>query len=53
MRRDLSRGQVKSVIRKGLAHSGGSYHRLLDNIGHPKRDYQRFMDFLRHHNLKP
>jgi DNA-binding NtrC family response regulator len=53
MRRDLNRGQVKAVIRKGLATSNGSYQGLLDNLRLPREDYQRFMDFLRHHGLKP
>ncbi len=53
MKRDLNRVQVKALIKKGLADSGGSYHQLLDTLNLPKNDYQRFMDFLRHHDLKP
>jgi DNA-binding NtrC family response regulator len=53
MKRDLNRVQVKAVIRKGLATSNGSYQGLLDNLRLPREDYQRFMDFLRHHDLKP
>jgi DNA-binding NtrC family response regulator len=53
MNRDLNRAQVKAFIRLGLEKSEGSYQRLLDRIGLPQADYQRFMDFLRHHELKP
>jgi len=53
MKRDLNRVQVKTLIKKGLAESGGSYNQLLETLNLPKTDYQRFMDFLRHHDLKP
>jgi DNA-binding NtrC family response regulator len=53
MERDLNREQVKSIIKTGLAESAGNYRRLLEAFRLPSTDYQRFMDFLRHHNLKP
>jgi len=53
MKRDLNRWQVKAFVKKGLVESQGSYQRLLDVMGVPQADYQRFMDFLRHHDLKP
>ena len=53
MRRDLNRSQVKALLRKGLANCGGSYQKLVSDVGLPSKDYQRFMDFLRHHHLKP
>jgi DNA-binding NtrC family response regulator len=53
MKRDLNRVQVKALVKKGLVDCGGSYHHLLDSLNLPKSDYQRFMDFLRHHDLKP
>jgi hypothetical protein len=31
----------------------GNYRRLLDVFHLPSTDYQKFMDFLRHHELKP
>jgi DNA-binding NtrC family response regulator len=52
MKRDLNRVQVKALIKKGLTNCGGSYHQLLETFKLPKTDYQRFMDFLRHHDLK-
>lgn len=53
LNRDLNRAQVQHIIRWGLAHSGNSYKRLLQLFHLRERDYQRFMDFLRHHRLKP
>ena len=53
MRRDLNRSQVRAFVRKGLMDSQGSYQRLLEVMGVPQSDYQKFMDFLRHHRLKP
>lgn len=51
MERDLNRSQVKSVVSRALLE-GGSYRNLLDIFHLGSDDYQRFMDFLRHHQLK-
>lgn len=51
--RDLNRAQVREIIRRGLQHSGNSYRALLAAFHLPAGDYQKFMDFLRHHDLKP
>jgi DNA-binding NtrC family response regulator len=53
MDRNLNREQVRSLVKKGLGESAGNYRRLLETLRLPASDYQRFMDFLRHHNLKP
>jgi DNA-binding NtrC family response regulator len=53
MARDLNRAQVRALIAKGLADSKGSYRDLVTVLGLPPAEYQRFMDFLRHHRLKP
>jgi DNA-binding NtrC family response regulator len=53
LERDLNRRQVRDVIAGGLARSGGSYKRLLTLFGLAPEDYLKFMDFLRHHRLKP
>ncbi|MFN7916623.1 MAG: sigma 54-interacting transcriptional regulator [Vicinamibacterales bacterium] len=53
LKRDLNRSQVRSIIKKGLGACEGRYDRLVETFGMPKTDYQRFMDFLRHHQLKP
>lgn len=53
MDRDLNREQVRAMVRQGLMAAGGKYRRLLDLLRLPASDYQRFMDFLRQHDLKP
>lgn len=53
MERDLNRAQLRSLIQAGLRSAGGSYRRLIGTLHLPPDDYQRFMSFLRHHNLKP
>jgi DNA-binding NtrC family response regulator len=53
MERDLSRTDVQELIAEGLASSRGSYKALLPAFGIADSDYLKFMDFLRHHRLKP
>lgn len=53
MARDLNRSQVKALIKQGLITADGSYQQLLDLVNLPPSNYQKFMDFLRHHDLKP
>lgn len=53
MDREISRGQVRAIIQKGLASSNGSYQKLVALFKMPSNDYQKFMDHLRHHRLKP
>ena len=54
MNRDLNR-----VAGEGGHHAaastaaGGNYRKVLELFRLPATDYQRFMDFLRHHDLKP
>lgn len=53
LNRDLNRSQVRALIRRGLRRSGDSYRGLVETLGLPDSDYQKLMDFLRHHRLKP
>ena len=53
MERELNREQVKAIIARGLRESCGSYRRLCQLLRIDSRSYQKFMDFLRHHRLKP
>lgn len=53
LNRDLNRAQVRELIRRGLRRSGDSYRELVQLIHLRDSDYQKFMDFLRHHRLKP
>ncbi len=51
--RELSRREVRTLVARGLRESRGSYRRLLEVWKIPAETYQKFMDFLRHHRLKP
>ena len=53
MSRERSRHEVREVIAEGLARTRGSYKRLLPLFGIAATDYLKFMDFLRHQELKP
>ncbi len=53
MERNLNRAQVKAVVQRGLSETTGNYRRILSLFQLPASDYQKFMDFLRHHDLKP
>ncbi len=53
MSRELSRAEVRDIVAQGLEATRGSYKKLLGPFGIAASDYLRFMDFLRHHRLKP
>ena len=51
--RDLNRAQVREIISQGLLAARGSYRRMSVLFNIRPDHYQKFMDFLRHHRLKP
>jgi len=53
MDREINRAQASSVVRRGLVQTHGSYRGLVKLFNLPESDYHKFMDFLRHHRLKP
>jgi transcriptional regulator with GAF, ATPase, and Fis domain len=53
MDRNLCRKTVREIVALGLRQTRGSYRRLLALFGVADRDYLKFMDFLRHQQLKP
>ncbi|HLL83359.1 MAG TPA: sigma 54-interacting transcriptional regulator [Longimicrobium sp.] len=53
MARDLNRSQTRAVVDQGLTQVKGSYKRLLTLFRVNEAEYLKFMDFLRHHDLKP
>jgi|CXWL01.1.fsa_nt_gi transcriptional regulator with GAF, ATPase, and Fis domain len=53
MDRDLNRSEVRRLVARGLRETKGNYQRLLELWRVPAGHYQKFMDFLRHHRLKP
>lgn len=53
MDRELNRCQVRDLVAEGLRRSNWSYKRSLALLGIAPDEYLKFMDFLRHHRLKP
>lgn len=51
--RDLNREQVKSIVERGLQEADGKYKSVLKIFNISEENYLKFMDFLRHHDLKP
>jgi transcriptional regulator with GAF, ATPase, and Fis domain len=53
LNRDLNRLEVQQVLARGLDRTRGSYKKLVKLFGMEDDDYLKFMDFVRHHNLRP
>ncbi|OLC45446.1 MAG: hypothetical protein AUI64_01580 [Acidobacteria bacterium 13_1_40CM_2_64_6] len=49
MTRDLTRADLKAILRRGLAQTGGNYKGLVNLFNMPSSDYRRFLSFLRKH----
>ena len=49
MARDITRHDVRELVRRGLRESRGRYKALVELFGMPSRDYRRFMNFLGSH----
>lgn len=49
MARDLTRADLREVLRKGLEETGGSYKVVVQLFNMPAADYKRFLNFLRKH----
>jgi DNA-binding NtrC family response regulator len=47
MDRDLTRDDVRELVRVGLAHTRGNYKMLVSAFNMPQSDYKRFLSFLR------
>lgn len=50
--RDITRHDIRELVRRGLSVSRGSYRTLLDLFGLPPTDYKRFMNFLTTHDCR-
>ena len=48
--RDLTRHDLRELVRRGLAHTGGNYRQLLPLFGIGPDEYKRFLNFLAAHN---
>ena len=49
MSRDLTRADLRAVLRRGLQQTGGNYKMLVQLFNMPSTDYKRFLNFLRKH----
>lgn len=49
LRHDLTREDVRAVVRRGLARTSGSYQLLAELFNLPATDYERFLTFLQEH----
>lgn len=47
MARDLTRAEVRELIRMGLEHTRGNYKLLVTAFNMPPEDYKKFLNFLR------
>ena len=47
MARDLTRNDVRELVRLGLEHTRGNYKLLVTSFNMPNQDYKRFLNFLR------
>ena len=50
--RDLTRSDLRDVLRRGLAQTGGTYKGLLDLFNMKATDYKRLLTFLRKHQCQ-
>jgi DNA-binding NtrC family response regulator len=52
MRRDLTRGNIRELVRRGLRETRGNYRMLTRLFNMPPRHYKRFLNFLRKHGCQ-
>jgi transcriptional regulator with GAF, ATPase, and Fis domain len=50
LQRDLTRHDLRELIRRGLANANGNYRAMLPLLGLPMTDYKRFLNFLASHD---
>jgi hypothetical protein len=49
MTRDLTRDELRLIVKRGLRETSGSYKQLVDLLNMKPTDYKRFLNFLRKH----
>jgi transcriptional regulator with PAS, ATPase and Fis domain len=50
MSRDLTRDDLRAIVRKGLEQTGGNYRTLVELFNMAEDDHKRFVNFLRKHH---
>jgi transcriptional regulator with PAS, ATPase and Fis domain len=48
--RDMTRDDIRQLLRRGLSRTRGNYHALLTLFHIPQEDYKRFLNFLTTHD---
>jgi hypothetical protein len=48
--RDITRADLRQIIRRGLAMTGGNYRGVLQLFGMESQDYKKLMNFLAAHD---
>lgn len=49
MAREITREQVRDVVRRALEESSGNYRIVVRKLNLPPGDYKKFLNFLRKH----
>jgi hypothetical protein len=49
MQREITRGNVRDLVRKGLEETRGNYRIVTKLFNMAPRDYKKFLNFLRKH----
>ena len=52
IQRDITRGTVRELVRRGLQESRGSYRIVAELFNMDETDYRRFLNFLRKHDCQ-
>src|SRR5262249_37466364 len=52
MTRDLTRADLRFIVRRGLQETAGSYKLLVELLNMQPTDYKRFLNFLRKHECQ-
>jgi hypothetical protein len=52
LNRDITRHDLRELVRRGLSVSRGNYRSVLELFGMPSADYKRFMNFLSTHDCR-
>jgi transcriptional regulator with PAS, ATPase and Fis domain len=53
LNRDITRHDIRELVRRGLSITRGNYRGLLELFRMPPGDYKRFMNFLTTHDCRP
>ena len=53
LQRDMTRDDLRALVRRGLEHAGGNYRAMLPLFGIGAEDYKRFLNFLAAHECAP